>query len=306
MRDAIVISGWTWEAFNIPERNAIALASLGARVLYCPQTISYFRKKRIEQGELERGIFSFTPRFLSSKANRIPGLPRVQAKMIAAQILNEAARLKLRNPIFVYSHLPEDQLPIAEEMKRHGLYLVHVAMDYPEPLLFEHVQLSDRTLVIERIIYHLLRARFGERIEMIPSAGRIASNGLHGSGDPPELASVPHPRPAAGFLGVAASAPECDDSPRAIGGPSRVALRLIWRPEIISIAECSYGALAIAGISWPICGGAGRGVHALRLLQSAQLPLFAAQTLGLFRGGPARCFDADPQFLEFGRPGVFG
>ncbi|HXN64172.1 MAG TPA: hypothetical protein VN862_02495 [Candidatus Acidoferrales bacterium] len=200
MRDAIVISGWTWEAFNIPERNAIALASLGARVLYCPQTISYFRKKRIEQGELERGIFSFTPRFLSSKANRIPGLPRVQAKMIAAQILNEAARLKLRNPIFVYSHLPEDQLPIAEEMKRHGLYLVHVAMDYPEPLLFEHVQLSDRTLVIERIIYHLLRARFGERIEMIPSAGRIASNGLHGSGDPPELASVPHPR--LGYLGL--------------------------------------------------------------------------------------------------------
>ena len=85
-------------------------------------------------------------------------------------------------------------------MKRHGLYLVHVAMDYPEPLLFEHVQLSDRTLVIERIIYHLLRARFGERIEMIPSAGRIASNGFRYSGDPPELASVPHPR--LGYLGL--------------------------------------------------------------------------------------------------------
>jgi glycosyltransferase involved in cell wall biosynthesis len=201
MRDAIVISGWEWEAFNIPERNAVALASLGARVLYCPRGVSYFRQANVWRGEIEPGIYSFTPRFLSSKANRVPGIPRLQARMIAGQILDEATRLKLRDPIFVYSHLGE-YLPLAAEMKKRGLYMVHVAMDYPEPFLFEHAQLSDRTLVIERIIYHLLRARFGDRIEMIPSSGRIASNGSaekHGWDDPPELVHVPHPR--LGYLG---------------------------------------------------------------------------------------------------------
>jgi glycosyltransferase involved in cell wall biosynthesis len=201
MRDAIVISGWDWQAFGVPERNAVALASLGVRVLYCPRVISYFRQANVQRGEIEPGIYAFTPRFLSSKANRVPGIPQLQARMIASQILNEASRLKLRDPIFFYPHLGE-RLPLADEMKKRGLYLVHVAMDYPEPLLFEHAQLSDRTLVIERIIYHLLRARFGDRIEMIPSSGPFASNGSvenHGWDDPPELARVPHPR--LGYLG---------------------------------------------------------------------------------------------------------
>ena len=37
MRDAIVISGWTWEASNVPERLALALANAGSRVLYFVQ-----------------------------------------------------------------------------------------------------------------------------------------------------------------------------------------------------------------------------------------------------------------------------
>jgi hypothetical protein len=35
MRDAIILSTWSWDRFNVPERIALALAMRGARVLYC-------------------------------------------------------------------------------------------------------------------------------------------------------------------------------------------------------------------------------------------------------------------------------
>ena len=35
MRDAIILSTWSWDTFNVPERIALALAMRGARVLYC-------------------------------------------------------------------------------------------------------------------------------------------------------------------------------------------------------------------------------------------------------------------------------
>ena len=54
MRDAIIVSGWTWEAHNVPERLALALAHTGRRILYCDRPVSVFRhspRKLTEVGE---------------------------------------------------------------------------------------------------------------------------------------------------------------------------------------------------------------------------------------------------------------
>ena len=199
-RDAIVISPhWDWEAFNIPERNAIALSLLGCRVLYCAPVRSYLRRQNERTSEMPAGITKFVPRFFSDRANRLPGMRKAQNKWIAKQILNQASALGLRDPIFIYNHLA-GQFSVAQEMKRRGLYLVHAAQDYPEPLLFEHAELSDKTLVIQKNVFHILRARFGDKVSLIPDAilnsqETVFPQDSSGSA----LGNIPRPR--LGYLG---------------------------------------------------------------------------------------------------------
>jgi len=40
VRDAILFSRWIWETFNAPERFALALAHIGARVVYRENPVS--------------------------------------------------------------------------------------------------------------------------------------------------------------------------------------------------------------------------------------------------------------------------
>ncbi len=102
MRDAIVYSGWTWETFNVPERIALALNYLGARVLYCGSPVSVFRKPKSDLREVEPGIFAFRPAFLAERLNRLAFLQNMQARFVAKQILEKAVSLQLRDPIFYY------------------------------------------------------------------------------------------------------------------------------------------------------------------------------------------------------------
>ena len=49
LRDAIVFSTWSWDMFNVPERISLALASRGARVLYCEIPVSRVRRHKPAQ-----------------------------------------------------------------------------------------------------------------------------------------------------------------------------------------------------------------------------------------------------------------
>ena len=204
MRDAIVLSGWSWESWNVPERIALALGHLGSRVLYCENPVSRFRKLGRTFDEMEGRIHGFTPRFLGHRLNQLPLAPFWQARMVVQQILEGAKAQGLHDPLFIYPH-GNFMLPVAAEMKRRGYYLVHICMDYPEPGQDAHVALSNVTLVIPQTAFHELHARFGEKVSWIPqSAGFFAAieSGNSHIPVPPDLNRVPRPRLA--YLGPTA------------------------------------------------------------------------------------------------------
>src|SRR5205823_1172705 len=100
MRDAIVVSGWTWMASNVPERIASTLARAGSRVLYCENPKSVVRA-RAPFTEVEKGVFKIGLRHFSHRVNSVPTLQALQTKFLAKQILKRAALLKLNDPVFI-------------------------------------------------------------------------------------------------------------------------------------------------------------------------------------------------------------
>ena len=166
MRDAIVYSGWTWKTFNVPERIALALTHLGARVLYCGSPVSILRKEDSSLHEVEPGIFAFRPSFASERLNKLSFLHSIQARVVAKQILERAESLKLSNPIFFYPCLG-DRISLLSNF-RNKFFLAHIQMDYAERSAESHVRTSDITLAIPHSVYHQQRARFGEKVQLIP------------------------------------------------------------------------------------------------------------------------------------------
>jgi hypothetical protein len=204
MRDAIVFSGMSWEAFNAPERMSLALARLGCKVLHCGAPVSVLRGKPQPMREVAPGIHSLRLRFISSRLNRVKLMPNLQARMMYRQIQSLANELRLRDPIFIYFPLGE-QFPLCHQMKRNH-FLVHVAMDHAgcDPNHDGHVELSDRTFVIPKSSYHASRAKFGEKVLLIPQSvdfTRISSACEATVSEPPQLAAIPRPR--LGYLGSA-------------------------------------------------------------------------------------------------------
>jgi hypothetical protein len=201
MQDAIVFSTWDWKTFNVPERISLALASRGARVLYCEMPVSWLRGSRAPFQEVAERVYRFGPVHLSGKFKTVPLVGISQWKMVAKQILGRAIALKLKDPLFLYSHA--DRLrPLCQEMRRAGLPLIHVCMDYPETYQYELVELSDLTVVIPKSVFRELRSKYGSKIYWIPQS--IHLNGIHckvnSSGpEPEELRSIPRPR--LGYLG---------------------------------------------------------------------------------------------------------
>src|SRR6185437_12783787 len=202
MRDAIIVSGWNWETFNVPERVALALARLGGKVLYCENPVSRLRGRGRPLEEIEGGVHRFGPEFLGHRLNLVPfGFPQFQARMMANQILQNAAKLKLKDPLFLYAH-GEFFLPLCREFKRKGFFLVHICMDYPEPGQEKHIQLSDLTLVIPKSVFHQLRSNYGDKIALIPQVTLEIQSGRQNCADadaPDEFAAIPRPR--LGYIG---------------------------------------------------------------------------------------------------------
>ena len=200
VRDAIVLSGWNWDAFNVPERMALALARAGSRVLYCENPVSVLRSSARVLTEVEKGVFALGLKFVSHRLSALPILRRVQAKLLANQIVGNARRLGLRDPIFVYPH-GDYCLTLCREFKCRGFRLIHISMDYELELQVEHARESDMTLSIPHAAYQELHAKFGEKIKLLPQfSAHDDANGATGRRrGSTVLARIPGPR--LGYLG---------------------------------------------------------------------------------------------------------
>jgi glycosyltransferase involved in cell wall biosynthesis len=199
MRDAIVASGWTWEASNVPERMASALARAGSRVLYCENPASFLRTVR-PVSEVEKGVFAFGLQHVGHRLNSLSILRPLQAKLLAKEIVNKAARLQLNDPVFIYPH-GDYCLPLCQELKRRGFQLIHVCMDYELELLREHVRESDLALVIPNAAFRELSEQFGSKVRKIPQFSYVDDSIVWPNGllESAELSTVPKPR--IGYLG---------------------------------------------------------------------------------------------------------
>jgi hypothetical protein len=201
IHDAIVMSGWTWENFNTPERVALALAHLGAKVLYCENPSSFFRHGAGPLAEVQRGISRFVPQFLGHRLNHLPiGFQQLQSKMIAKQVLQNASELKLKEPLFFYPH-GDFFVPLCREFKRRGFRLVHGCFDYLEAGQERHVELSDVTLTLSKTIFYQLKAKYGDKIAIIPEVTWLPGVGTQEvrAELAQEFSTIPHPR--LGYIG---------------------------------------------------------------------------------------------------------
>src|ERR1700733_14538605 len=199
MRDAIVLSGWTWEANNVPERMAQALAHGGARVLYCEKPISLFKDSAKPLAEVEKNLFVLGLRFFAQRINSSLAVRRFQTKFVLKQILRNAEILQLKDPLLVYPH--GDFLPLIAEFKQRGFPLVNICMDYELSIMMEHVRLSDLTLVIPSAAYRDLKSEFGDKIKRFPQfASQALSGGRNETSEVSELAAIGRPR--LGYLGA--------------------------------------------------------------------------------------------------------
>jgi hypothetical protein len=201
VRDAIIISTWSWELFNVPERVALALASRGVRVLYCEMPASRFRRPVKSLDEVAKNVYRFIPEYLGGKLRSVPGVRGFQWRMVAKQIAGHARALELKDPLFLYSHI-DRMTPLCRVMRASGHPLVHICMDYPEPYQYELIAVSDQTLVIPRAVFCKLRSKFGGKIHWIPQSIHLPAEN---SGPPEASPKVPAlgslPRPVLGYLG---------------------------------------------------------------------------------------------------------
>jgi hypothetical protein len=196
-----VFSTWSWNVFNVPERIALALASRGSRVLYCEIPVSRFRRAGQPLHEVAKGIHRFGPEYLGAKLSSLPLVGKLQWKMVARQVIAHANALKLKNPVFVYSHI-ERMTALCEEMREAGFPLIHICMDYPEPYQHELIEVSNQTLVIPKSVFTELRATYEDKIHSIPQSihlGTAIQQSNRSRTEPSPLAAVPRPR--LGYLG---------------------------------------------------------------------------------------------------------
>jgi hypothetical protein len=187
--------------FNVPERISLALASRGARVLYCEIPVSRVRRKGQPLTEISDGVYRFGPEYLGAKLNSLPVIGHLQWKTVAKQIVERAESLKLQEPVFLYSHF-ENMTPLCEEMRAAGYPLVHICMDYPEPYQHELIEVSDQTVVIPKHVFRELQARYGEKVQWIPQSIHLPGAALETNeslAEPAEIARIPRPR--LGYLG---------------------------------------------------------------------------------------------------------
>lgn len=199
MRDAIILSGWNWQSFNVPERLALALARSGSRVLYCENPVSLLRRSGRPLSEISPGVFALGLRFVGHRLNSFASLSWIQARLLVDQIIRNADKLGLKRPLFIYPH-GDYCLLLCKQFKRMGFQLVHICMDYELSLQMEHVRQSDLTLAIPAAAFQELKQKFGQKIRFLPQFSSVGAVDFSTRPvEPAELSSIPRPR--LGYLG---------------------------------------------------------------------------------------------------------
>src|SRR6202162_5853225 len=105
VRDAIVLSTWSWDVFNVPERVALALASRCARVLYCEMPASRFRHVVKPLDEVAKNVYRFAPEYLGGGLTFCPGAGDLRWNVEAKEIWGRASALVWKDPLFLRSHI---------------------------------------------------------------------------------------------------------------------------------------------------------------------------------------------------------
>ena len=203
-RDVIFYSGRTWEMFAAPHRIALALAELGCKVLFCEAPVSPLRKAPRPGGMVDNGVCLFQPAFLSSRINRIALARDIQAKGIIRQIEQATAECELRDPIFLHAYAGDSGAVCRHMRKKY--FAVHVSTDYAPGFGRRDqdylAEMSDQTLVIPKSRFHQLRARFGDKITLIPQAVDF-SRLIHAEGNGHSAVPADIPRPRLSYFGLA-------------------------------------------------------------------------------------------------------
>jgi hypothetical protein len=174
LRDAIVLSGWTWQTHNIPERLSLSLACAGARVLYCENPKSFAREFVRGLDQKADNVFVYRIAHISHRLNGMHFWAALQAKMLANQIERQAQELRLNRPVLFYPH-GFTSLTIAREMKRRGYDLIHMCIDYHIEEQRQHIELSDLTLTIIEAAYVELSASYGNKIRRLREFGPMSA-----------------------------------------------------------------------------------------------------------------------------------
>ena len=205
--DVIFYSGRIWEMFGAPHRIALALAELGCKVLFCEAPVSPLRQAPRPGLMEDHGVCLFQPAFLSARINRIALARDIQAKNIVPQIEHAAAECGLRDPIFLHAYAADSGAVCRQMRKKY--FVVHVSTDYVPGSQRRGqdclVEMSDQTLVIPKSRFHQLKAKFGDKITLIPQA--VDFSGLRhaeGNGFPDAPVPAHIPRPRLSYLGLVA------------------------------------------------------------------------------------------------------
>jgi glycosyltransferase involved in cell wall biosynthesis len=180
----------------------LALANLGARVLYCQNPTSFLRHPLRLTKEVSKGVHAFQPVVAGQRLNIVPPLRYLQGSMVRRQIAVEVEKLGLHDPLFIFFAM-KGLFPLYGQVKGKW-FLVYVCADHGEPEADACVRISDATLAIPRSVFHQLRAKFGSKVHLIPQSvdsSRLARVAEKGAPEPAVFAGIPRPR--LGYLGLA-------------------------------------------------------------------------------------------------------
>jgi hypothetical protein len=101
---AIVISGWSWENRNVPERPATALSRAGWRDLYCSNPSSFLRGRGEIRSILAGNVEGFGPKLVGHRLKAFPSMRRWQAGLLVNQVLEQPRQMNIARPVVFYPH----------------------------------------------------------------------------------------------------------------------------------------------------------------------------------------------------------
>ena len=195
--EAIVFSGFRWNANNTPERVALVLGQAGWRVLYCSNTSSFLHEGSGKRSKLSESVEGLEPWIVGQRLNLLPVVDGWQAKLLVAQVLRNARELGFQRPVVMYPH-GIWFAAVAREFKKRNLPCVFLCMDHTGKREWEALASeADLVFAVPPSMYQLLKAEFRDKVRLIPQIGP-GLNTEHTSGAESEASArwekIPRPR----------------------------------------------------------------------------------------------------------------